>query len=205
MKRWMTLLAVSVVLSACGKREEVTVDGTRQQTMRDENLKPTADDDARFANSMPQMPGNMMAGGAPAASPVVAGSVPDGWKEAPASMFRLLNYTFGEAGEVYVSASRGGVLENVNRWLGQFDKPALTSLDGLETTQSAGYEGVWVAADGRFGGAMGAEAKDDWSLRGVVLEKNGEILTVKMMGPAAAVAAEETNLRQFLADLKPAS
>lgn len=203
MKCWMTLLVVSVVLSGCGEREEVTVDGSRARTMRDENLKPTVDDDERFSSAMQAAPAGMMEG-APTAAPVVAGKVPDGWETAPASMFRLLNYTFGEGGEAYVSVSRGGLLENVNRWLGQFGGTALTTLDGLEKITSAGYSGVWVSADGRFGGAMGAEARDDWALRGAVMEKNGEILTVKMMGPADRMSQEETKLREFLAELKPA-
>lgn len=203
MSRLVTLLAASLLVSGCGKRDEVTVDGTRPRTMRDENLKPTADDGERFSSAAHAAPGGMM-GGTPAAAPVVAGTVPEGWQEAPPNMFRLLNYTFGEGGEVYLSLSRGGVLENVNRWLAQFGAAALADLEGQERIEAAGYSGVWVEADGAFGGAMGAAAKDDWALRGVVLEKDGEILTVKMMGPAAAMAEEETKLRAFLADLKPA-
>lgn len=198
---WMALL---LVLPGCGKREEVVVTETRPMTMRDRGLKWDATDDDRFGGtSQPSVMPPMMAGGA-AESPVEAGSVPEGWTEAPSSMFRLLNYTFGEGGEVYVSASRGGVLENVNRWLGQFGQAALTTLDGLETVETADYRGVWVSVDGRFGGAMGAEARDDWALRGVVMEKGGEILTVKMMGPHDAVETETPKLRTFVNELKPA-
>jgi hypothetical protein len=198
---WLALL---LVLPGCGKREEVVVTETRPMTMRDRGLKWDATDDQRFGSSpqSPVMP-PMMAGDA-AESPVEAGSVPEGWTEAPTSMFRLLNYTFGEGGEVYVSASRGGILENVNRWLGQFGQPALTTLDGLESVEAAGYRGVWVTVDGRFGGAMGAEARDGWALRGVVMERGGEILTLKMMGPRGAVEAEMPRLRSFVGELKPA-
>ncbi|MBB5352213.1 hypothetical protein HNR46_002456 [Haloferula luteola] len=201
------LLTLVFPLVSCGGRKEATAKGTRPLTMRDEHLQPTSSDDVRFASAMGAGGGGMMGGGAgmPAgASPVVAGVVPEGWTEAPSSMFRLLNYTFDDGGEAYVSVSQGGVLENVNRWLGQFGASPMTDLEGWEKVEAAGYHGVWVKADGSFGGAMGAAAKSDWALRGVVMEKNGEILTVKLMGPAAAMPEQETKLRAFVSALQPA-
>jgi hypothetical protein len=193
------LLSIPLLLAGCGERKEVVAEETRPLTMRDRNLKLDADNDERF-----RLPG--MGPMAAPPSPVVAGMVPDGWQEAPSSSFRLLNYTFGKEGQAYVSASRGGVLENVNRWLKQFGAPAVDAagLAAMEKVEFAGYRGVWVAVDGDFAGGMGQSAQSGWSLRGVVGERGGEIVTVKMLGPVAEVAAAEPGLRAYVGGLTPA-
>ncbi|BCX49750.1 conserved hypothetical protein [Haloferula helveola] len=196
------LLGFSLILGACGKREEVTATETRPTTMRDENLQLDATSDERFKEGRP----------APATSvetppsPVVAETVPEGWKAAPGSSFRLLNYTFGTKGEAYVSLSRGGVLENVNRWLGQFgaEKLDAAGLEKLKPIEVAGFKGVWVSVDGDFGGGMGKAAESDWSLRGVVAAGPQGILTVKMLGPTVEVTSEDEALKAFVAGLETA-
>lgn len=196
MRKVVLILAAAVVLGAC-KREEVTASGKRELTMRDENLVLDADNDARFSQGMPAAPSVPVE--APP-SPFVASVVPEGWTEAPGSAFRLLNYKFGTAGEAYLSISRGGVLENVNRWLGQFgvDTVDAAGLGKMEKVELAGHQGVWVTADGRFGGAMGKQAQDAWSLRGVVTEGPSGLVTVKMLGPTAEVRAAEDGLKAFV-------
>jgi len=194
------VLSAVVVLGAC-KREEVTASGKRELTMRDENLVLDADNDARFGQGQRPAP-------APTEvpkSPFVAGTVPEGWVEAPGSAFRLLNYKFGTAGEVYLSVSRGGLLENVNRWLGQFGESAVDAagLAGMEEVEISGHKGVWVKADGKFGGAMGKAAQDAYSLRGVVTDGPSGLLTVKLLGPTDEVKAEEARLRAFVEGLEP--
>lgn len=204
MKPIARLLSIPLLfLVSCGERKEVVADNTRPLTMRDRNMDLDAGNDERF---QPAGQGSMSTAAEAPPSPVVADEVPEGWAEAPASAFRLLNYTFGSEGQAYVSTSRGGVLENVNRWLQQFGKPALddAALAALETAEVAGHRGVWVAADGDFGGGMGQPARSGWALRGVVAAKDGEILTVKMVGPRTEVEAAEPALRRFVEALKPA-
>jgi hypothetical protein len=198
MRRLLVILGAFVALTAC-KREEVTATGKRELTMRDKNLVLDADNDARFGQGQMPAPSPVDA----PKSPFVAAAVPEGWAEAPASAFRLLNYKFGTAGEVYLSISRGGVLENVNRWLGQFGVPPVDAagLAALEKAELAGHQGVWVTVDGKFGGAMGSQAQDEWALRGVVTDGPNGLVTVKMMGPVAEVKAEEERLRAFVAGL----
>ena len=67
-----------------------------------------------------------------------------------------------------------------------------------------GYEGVWIEAEGDFGGGMGQPARSDYALAGVVAAKGEEILTVKMVGPRDEVAAALPALREFVAGLKAA-
>jgi hypothetical protein len=187
-----------LALTGCDRDTEVVADSTRPLTMRDRNLTLDADNGERFRRGRPQNSTPR----APAA-PVKARFVPDGWQEQQPSQFRLINYTFGTAGQAYVSTSRGGIVENVNRWLRQFGAEPLDAgaVAQLERAEAAGYEGVRVAAAGRFGGGMGQEPQDGWALRGLVAEKDGAILTVKMLGPEDEVLAQEENLRRFIDQL----
>jgi len=196
-------VVLAVALTGCGEREVVTVDETRRVTMRDEGLRFDVDSEQRYSRGEPRP--TMAA--REAESPLIAGEVPMGWQELPATSFRLLNYGFGDGGEVYLSTSRGGLLENVNRWRRQFGLEPLTQaeLDELEAVRLPGYLGVWVEAEGTYAAGMGREAAEGMALRGVVAESEGEILTVKMVGPRLAVEAEEGKLRAFLAGLKPAN
>lgn len=195
-----------LLLGACNKRSETTASETRPVTMRDDHLKLDASSNERFGNrgGMPApMVKEMPAGEAPE-SPVAAGHLPDGWTELPGNAFRLLNYSFGDGGEVSVSMSRGGVIDNVNRWMKQFSSPAIDAagMAELEKASVVGFEGVWLKAEGDYSPGMGRTNVSDYGLRGIVAEKGGEILTVKMVGPAAEVAAQEVNLRAFVEGLK---
>lgn len=195
------ILLGMVGLVSCGERREVKSNDTRELSMRDEDLGVDVPADERFG-SPPQ--GGQTTTSQGRSSGVVATTVPDDWVEQAGTSFRLLNYRFGESGEVYVSLSRGGLLMNVNRWLSQFGSDELdeTGLARLEEAEVAGHRGVWVMADGDFRGGMGAEPQSDWALRGVVAEGPQGILTVKLLGPVDEVREQESSLREFVAGLK---
>jgi hypothetical protein len=196
----IVILGMVAALTSC-KREEVVATGKRELTMRDNNLVLDADNNARFGQG--QAPVASPAPAVAPASPFVAGVVPEGWTAAPGSSFRLLNYKFGTQGEAYLSVSRGGVLENVNRWLAQFGAEPVDAegLAAMEKAQLSDHQGVWVSVDGKFGGAMGKQAQDSWALRGVVTEGPKGLVTVKMLGPVDEVKAEEKSLKAFVAGL----
>ena len=187
------LLASVVILTSCKEREEITVTETRAATTRDISPKLLASSDERFRDAKP--------------SPV-KGSPPDNWLALPASQFRLLNYRFGESGlgEVWVSLSAGTVLDNVNRWLGQFGVADLDSVafERLAPAEIAGETGVWVTADGEYASGMGAAPQPGFGLAGVVASVQGQILTVKMVGPKAEVKAEKPALAAFVESLRMA-
>ncbi|WP_035604699.1 hypothetical protein, partial [Haloferula sp. BvORR071] len=71
-------LVVALLLPACRKPKEVTVDESRAVTMRDESLKLDATSTERF-----ETPAEPTAPPAPSAgpSPLAAGVVPEGWSE----------------------------------------------------------------------------------------------------------------------------
>ncbi len=187
------LIASAVLFSACQEKKEVIVTETREATSRDKSPKLFATSDERFRDAKP--------------SPV-KGDIPEGWLALPASQFRLLNYRFGESGmgEVWVSLANGTVLDNVNRWLGQFATTKLdpAGLEKLPPATIAGTTGKWVEAAGDYVGGMGADPKPGFALAGVVTSINGQILTLKMVGPKAEVEAAKPVLENFAKSLRMA-
>lgn len=187
------LIASAVMVSSCEKKKEIVATETREATTRDRAPKLFATSDERFRDAKP--------------SPV-KGDTPEGWLALPASQFRLLNYRFGESGmgEVWVSLASGSVLDNVNRWLGQFGATPLdpVGLEKLPPVTIAGTTGKWVEAAGDYAGGMGAPAKAGFALAGVVTAIDGQILTVKMVGPKAEVEAAKPVLENFAKSLRMA-
>ena len=181
------------MFSSCEEKKEVVVTETREATSRDKAPKLFATSDERFRDAKP--------------SPV-KGDAPEGWLALPPSQFRLLNYRFGESGmgEVWVSLANGTVLDNVNRWLGQFDAAKLdgAGLEKLPPATIAGTTGKWIEATGDYVGGMGAEPKPGFALAGVVTSLDGQILTVKMVGPKAEVEAAKSVLEIFAKSLRMA-
>lgn len=129
-------------------------------------------------------------------------TMPPEWRRLPATQFRILNYRFGKDGEVFVGRSRGGVLPNANRWLGQYDKPPLESLENLPKVSILGQQGVLVTATGDFKGAMGRPARQNAGLAGVIVGEGEQLLTVKMTGGAQEVLAEQERLIQFCENIR---
>lgn len=191
--RVASLFACVGIVSSCREKEEVTVTETRATTTRDAAPKLFATSDERFRDAKP--------------SPV-KGETPQGWLALPASQFRLLNYRFGESGmgEVWVSLASGSVIDNVNRWFKQFgaDPVDAAALAKLPAASIAGSTGVWVAAEGDYASGMGSPTKPGFALAGVVASVNGQILTVKMVGPKAEVEAATAVLESFAKSLKMA-
>ncbi|MEI7910830.1 MAG: hypothetical protein WCK77_14425 [Verrucomicrobiota bacterium] len=192
--RIATCLALGlVVVAGCHEKNDVTVSETRAVSSRDGAFKLFATSDERFGNARP--------------SPVRA-DTPAAWSVLPGNEFRLLNYRFGPAGsgEVWVSTATGSLADNVNRWLHQFGAPPLDAagLQALRRVPILGGSGIWVQAEGTYAGGMGAEPKPGYGLAGVVTEIQGQILTVKMVAPAADLSTAIPALEAFVTSLRPA-
>jgi len=185
----MSIIGAVLALVSCGKKEsDVVVTETRALTTKDSLAKLSASDDERFSNAIP--------------SPVRA-TPPENWLAVRATEFRQLNYRFGTSGtgEVFVSVAGGSLLDNANRWLGQFGAPALTSetFAAQEKVPMLGAEGLWLEALGTYASGMGQPPREGYALAGVLVVANQRLVTVKMIGPAAEVAAERERLRAFVA------
>lgn len=180
-----------IILCSCSEKKEVVVTEVRATSSRDKAPLLDATSDQRFRDAKP--------------SPV-KGEPPVGWRELPASQFRQLNYRFGESGlgEAWVTLSSGSVLDNINRWLGQFDAPKINSqqLSAMRRVSVAGFEGVWVEAEGTYASGMGAAPEPGHGLAGIVCDAGGRILTVKMVGPKDEVKAAAATLEAFAKTLK---
>ena len=127
---------------------------------------------------------------------------PDTWHKQQPTSFRKINFTFGTAGEIYLSESRGGILPNANRWLGQFGADAITSIDQLEKIPLLSGTGYLVSATGSFKGMRMAHPVDNYKLLGALIEIDGELITIKMTGPSAEVSNQELSFRTFCSSLK---
>lgn len=184
----------AAALAGCGEKAEVTVTETRPLSTRDGAPRLFATADERFSNARP--------------SPVVAGALPAGWVSLPGDEFRLLNYRFGPSGtgEVWVATSAGSVADNVNRWLRQFGAPPLDAagLAQLPKVPLLGGEAVRVKAEGSYTPGMGQEARSGQALDGAIMEYQGQILTVKMVGSADEVRVAAPALEMYLQGLRPA-
>jgi len=191
-----SIFAAMICLWLTGCKEapdRMLVEETRRVTLKDAEPKMFATSDERFNDAKP--------------SPV-QGNPPANWLERPGDQIRLLNYAFGGSGlgEVYVSISSGGVMNNANRWLKQFGADPMTAeaFEAMEKIPVAGVEGVWVQVEGEYGSGMGADAKPGYGLAGVIAEVDGQILTVKMIGPKNEVDAEKPALRAYIGTLRMA-
>lgn len=191
MSRAIFALLLAACVSCQEKKSEAVVKETRALTTKDVPPKLDATSDERFRDARP--------------SPV-EGVTPEGWLAQPATQMRFLNYRFGESGlgEAYVSISAGSILDNVNRWLGQFATDALdaSGIEKLSKLPIAGTTGVLVTTSGTYASGMGAPPRDGYGLAGIIAQIDGQILTVKLVGPEAEVREAIPSLQAFANNLK---
>jgi hypothetical protein len=145
---------------------------------------------------------------APATTPPTSGeglrwTVPDAWQAGPERMMRVvtLNPKTAPDVECYVSVlpgAAGGVLDNVNRWRGQFGLDAVqqADVDAWTPVPILGKQARLVEAEGTFTGMSGG-AKPDQALLGTVVPLEDCVVFVKMTGPKAQVQAERARFFEF--------
>lgn len=139
-----------------------------------------------------------------------AGTQPLSWRKVNRTNFRLLNYAAEEATEIAVGqVDAGGVLANVNRWIGEFEQEQLEDVNGLEKFETfqmlGGRKAYLITLKGMFQKKMGGKAMkyEGWAMSGVICEiGGGSLVTVKMMGPEAEVDAQKENLIKFAKSLR---
>lgn len=191
--RFSVLIVLAGLVCSCDKPAELVVTETRRLTTQDVEPKLHASSDERFRDMKPVEPGP------------VEGVTPEGWVLKPATEFRILNYGFGASGkgECWVTLASGGVLENVNRWMGQFSQAPIdeAALAGMKRVPVVGVEGVWVEVKGPYAG-MGAGKQESFALAGIVADLGDRLLTVKMVGPEEEVAQARAQLEALAASLK---
>lgn len=118
---------------------------------------------------------------------------PEDWTQAPDRPMRLVTYTVGDA-ECYIAVlgpGGGGLLANLNRWLGQFGQPPLdeAALAELPTIEVLGQETPLLEAQGDFTD-MGGNLHTGQRLLGVACLLPDKSVFIKMTGPSAVVEAQ---------------
>ncbi|MDF1838547.1 MAG: hypothetical protein P1V35_11820 [Planctomycetota bacterium] len=133
--------------------------------------------------------------------------VPDGWTQQAPRQMRLLGFDLPGGVDLSVTVlggAAGGVPANINRWrdqLGLNPLPEAQLLEG-ERIDCLGQSAFWVHLMGAYTG-MGGEAKGDGdTMFAVIVEGQKETLFVKVVGPTAATAPLEADVRAFVASLK---
>ena len=143
---------------------------------------------------------------APPALPKFAWKLPEGWKELPPAQFRNVNFTLERNSELecYLSVVSGGLAANVNRWRGQMGLAPLAQaeLEKLPQKSLLQNPALFVELEGDFRG-MGGDPKKDYGLLGLLFPIGGEnVVTLKLVGPAALVAEERERFFELAETLR---
>jgi len=96
----------------------------------------------------------------------------------------------------------GGVLPNANRWLGQFGLDPAPSLASFTKLEILGKDAYIVEASGDLKASMGNEGAKDQGLLGFVRQSGEETITLKIVGPAADVAAQKEAFLAYASSLE---
>jgi hypothetical protein len=130
---------------------------------------------------------------------------PVGWRRLPGTQFRLINYLAGpnEEVEIVMGETQGQILENANRWLGQFGLTPLQTEEYLGKTEMLGRPAFIVEGSGTYSPGMGQAPKEGYSLIGVIRQSSSNIITLKMTGPTAAVEAQREAFFEYMRSFFP--
>lgn len=136
-------------------------------------------------------------------------SMPEGWSQLPTRNMHLLDMKAGPDPEVECSLSvaGGSVLDNVNRWRGQFGQPAIdaAAIEKLPRQMLLERDALRVEIEGAFAGMGAAKSgapKAGFKLIGLIAGTDDQQVFVKMTGPKAAVEQQAAALDQFAGSLR---
>ncbi|MEW6072336.1 MAG: hypothetical protein AB1726_07010 [Planctomycetota bacterium] len=133
-------------------------------------------------------------------------ALPEGWRDAGPQGMREVNLVAGETSQCYVirlAGDGGGLIQNLNRWRGEFGLPPLdaAAVAALPTVAMLGEPCPLLEAAGEYQG-MGGDTGAGKALLATLRIRPAESLFVKMVGPAAEVAAERAGFLAFVASLE---
>jgi len=136
-------------------------------------------------------------------------SVPADWTQLPSRPMREVGFRVGggEGAECVLSVltgDGGGLAANVNRWRAQMGQDPLDAdaVDQLETTPFLGGSARVVDVAGTYRG-MGADHLEDARLLGLIAERPGDVVFLKMTGPGDVVRDAREAMFEFASSVKP--
>jgi len=203
--KWSAVVALGILwMTSCKPdEEEVVIDTTRPLTTEDKEVRIGATPVERFLPPTRKSPSIDPPPSADASSWVYKLPAED-WKVAAARPFREVNLIFGEGetvGEVYLTTIGGDLKGNIDRWYRQFGEEP-QPLDALSQVKVLGQSGYLVEAKGSYNPGMGRPPAEGKALLGLVAPNQGQLLTIKMIGPAEEVARRREEFLQFVASLQ---
>lgn len=139
--------------------------------------------------------------------PQVNWKTPDGWKEQPASEFRLGSFNIsGENGKqadvsiVPLPGDAGGDVPNVNRWRGQVGLTSLSDEELQKTAQSIDVGGQPGQMYEEIGTNPGSD--EPMGILAVIQHRDGIAWFFKMTGDPGVIANQKPTFVEFLKTLK---
>lgn len=138
-------------------------------------------------------------------------SLPAGWKQnPPANQMRLAEASVPDASGdpakaclVVFSTAGGSVEDNIARWSGQVrDAKGQPVPAKTETRTVNGLKVTVTELTGSFSGMGDATPKENWTLRGAIVEGADGLLFIKMTGPAASMAAAAPGFNALVDSVK---
>ena len=140
---------------------------------------------------------------------VLQWTAPEDWKKSPDRPMRAVTYTMGTEGKTqcYVSVfpgNTGGLAANINRWAGQMGAATLddAAIAALPAVTVLGQPAPLVEFAGHFTDTMNGTEIADGLLLGVVATHGDQSIFVKLVGPAAGVAAQKDEFIAFCESLR---
>lgn len=148
-------------------------------------------------------------GGAPATDPGrLQWTIPSAWEQRPSSSSMRL-VTAGPQGQagvecwvIVLPGHAGGLLGNVNRWLGEVGNPRLkqAELEGLPTINVLGRASPLIEAYGDYQGQSGKQSGA--GLLGSICSLGSHSLFIKLVGPADKVRVQRANFTAFCESMR---
>jgi hypothetical protein len=166
-------------------------------------LQSEAENLARFVNSLrlerdsqPQQP--------PPSS--LRWGTPEGWTVDGPRPMREVTFLVGEETSCWITVlggDAGGALANANRWLAELNLDPIgpEQLSTLSTAQMLGGEAIIIDGTGPYS-SMGSPPQSDWGMIGLIRQLGDRSVFVKMVGPAADVAAARESMMQLVSSLE---
>ena len=209
----VALLASCTLFTACKDRNSI-------QTYRaSKEEAPRLAEDPHASTGVPPMmqsgvdkagpKGDCPMTGSAAQTPLITDTTPSGWeKKAPSAMRQASYLAKGKEGAqadislIILAGSAGGELDNVNRWLSQLGRTAITQEQLAEIAQTiTSPMGKVTVVDLQGKPESGDAAKDGRILAGMVGGEKGTWF-FKMRGNAVVVGAEKENFLKWIASVK---
>jgi hypothetical protein len=206
---YAALLGVTLLVGGCGEAETSPVTITESRVMAEHDQRLGRSNQERFGGPMPAAQELPPGAEAVAATGGFAYQLPAEWRELPAAPMRAVNLQVPGGAECYLSVTLGGaqaIRSNLDRWRGQLGLPPLSdeAFAALPQQQMLGDQALLMEAEGAFRGMGAAEVQDDYAVHGLILARGEEVITLKLVGPAAVVAEQQAALLAFAASLEAA-